>query len=69
MNSTMFENVSFLDVRICTVLTTVLQKFSKNPTKILIAWCFKLANRVAFCDKIESGSLSPSENLSHCLTQ
>ena len=52
-----------------TVLTTVLRKFDKNPTKIPIAWCFKLANSVTSCDKIESGSLSPSENLSHCLTQ
>ena len=44
-----------------TVLTTVLQKFGKNATRVPIAWCFKLANSVTSCDKIESGSLRPSE--------
>ena len=44
-----------------TVLTTLLRKFDKNITRIPIAWCFKLANSVTSCDKIESGSLYPSE--------
>ena len=44
-----------------TVLTTVVIKFDKNPTRIPIAWCFKLANSATSCDKIESASLYPSE--------
>ena len=46
------------------ILSTVLTKWDKvwqNPTRILIAWCFKLANSATSCDKIESASLYPSE--------
>ena len=44
-----------------TVLTTVVIKLDKNPTKIPIAWCFKLTNSATSCDEIESASLYPSE--------
>ena len=44
-----------------TVLTTLARKFAQNTTRIPLAWGFKLANSVTSCDKIESGSLYPSE--------
>ena len=51
-------------VPVASSLTTVLTKWDKvwqNITRIPIAWCFKLANSVTSCEKIESGSLYPSE--------
>ena len=44
-----------------TVLTTVWRKFSQNATRIPIAGCFKLANSVKSCGKIESETWRPSE--------